>query len=86
MIYSAPMNLMNPIKQRREAKGWTQAQLARRVGVTRVAVHHWEERDSMPSAQSLLRLAEVFEVDQLDLVNEILAWQRTPRRGLARVW
>ncbi len=77
---------MYPIKQRREAKGWTRAQLAWHVGVTRAAVHHWEERDSMPSAQSLRRLAEVFEVDHLDLVNEILAWQRMPRRGLARVW
>ncbi len=76
---------MNPIKQRREAKGWTQVHLARRVGVTRVAVHYWEERGSLPNAQSLRKLAEVFEVDFLDLVNELLAWQSASRRSLAEI-
>ena len=72
---------MYPIKQRREAKGWTQAHLARRVGVTRAAVHYWEERGSLPNAESLRKLAEVFEVDELALVNELLNWQSAPRRS-----
>ena len=75
---------MNPIKQRREAEGWTLAQLAWRVEVTRAAVHHWEEGRSLPNAQSLRGLGGVFKVDHLDLVNELLAWQRTPLRPLAR--
>jgi transcriptional regulator with XRE-family HTH domain len=69
---------MNPIKQRRETKCWTQTQLAMRVGVSRAAVHYWEERGSVPNAQILRKLAEVFEVDFLDLVNELLAWQSAP--------
>ena len=77
MIYSAPMN---PIKQRREAKGWTQAQLARCLGVSRQSVHYWEERGALPSEQSLRKLAEAFEMDHLDLVNELLNGQRATRR------
>ena len=70
---------MHPIKQRRQAKGWTPSQLAKRVGVTRESIWHWE-RGTLPKAQSLRKLAEVFEVDELDLVNELLDWQRAPRR------
>ena len=75
---------MNPIKQRREAKGWTPSQLARRVGVGRQAVRSWEERGSLPNVQSLRKLAEVFRVDQLDLVNELLAWESSARRSWRR--
>ncbi len=69
---------MNPIKQRRAAKGWTPSELARRVGVTRESVWHWE-RGALPRGQSLRKLAEVFEMDQLDLVDEILTWQSAHR-------
>ena len=73
---------MHPIKQRRQAKGWAPSQLARRVGVTRESVWHWE-RGTLPKAQSLRKVAEVFEVDELDLVNELLNWnwQSAPRRS-----
>ncbi len=71
---------MHPIKQRREAKGLTQSQLAKRVGVTSESVWHWE-RGTLPKAQSLRKLAEVFEVDELDLVNELLNWQSAHRRS-----
>ena len=71
---------MHPIKQRRQAKGWTASQLARRVGVTRESIWHWE-RGTLPKAQSLHKLAEVFAVDELDLVNELLNWQSAHRRS-----
>ena len=65
------------IKKLREARGWTQAELARRLGVTRNGVNSWEQGLSMPSPACLVELAKVFSVstdyllgvESLDSVN-----------------
>ena len=71
---------MHPIRQRREAKGWTVAQLALRVRVSAQAVYQWE-KGTLPNARNLRALAEVFEMDPLDLVQEILNWQNAYGRS-----
>lgn len=50
------------IKALREAKGWTQADLARKMGVTRNGVNSWEQGLSMPSPACLVDLAKVLSV------------------------
>ncbi len=50
------------IKALRTAKGWTQAELARRLGITRNGVNSWEQGLSMPSPAFLVELAKVFSV------------------------
>lgn len=50
------------IKTLREEKGWTQAELARRLGITRNGVNSWEQGLSMPSPACLVDLAGVFRV------------------------
>lgn len=50
------------IKALREAKGWTQADLARRLGITRNGVNSWEQGLSMPSPACLVDLARVLSV------------------------
>lgn len=50
------------IKALREGKGWSQAELARRLGITRNGVNSWEQGLSMPSPASLVDLAGVFSV------------------------
>lgn len=65
------------IKELRQARGWTQADLARRLGVTRNGVNSWEQGLSMPSPASLVDLARLFSVstdyllgvEQLNTVN-----------------
>lgn len=65
------------IKELRQAHGWTQADLARRLGVTRNGVNSWEQGLSMPSPASLVDLARMFSVstdyllgvERLDTVN-----------------
>ena len=37
------------IKALREARGWSQAELSRRLGITRNGVNSWEQGLSMPS-------------------------------------
>ncbi len=48
--------------------GWTQQDLAERVGISRVAVSHLEAGMSDPSERTVALLAGVFKVDPLDLV------------------
>ena len=50
------------IKALREAKGWTQADLARKLGITRNGVNSWEHGLSMPSPACLVDLARVLSV------------------------
>ena len=65
------------IKELRTARGWTQADLARRLGITRNGVNSWEQGLSIPSPASLVELAKVFSVttdyllgvESLDTVN-----------------
>ena len=69
--------IADTIKTLRTARGWTQAELARRLNVTRNGVNSWEQGLSTPSPPLLVELAKVFSVStdyllglsQLDTVN-----------------
>ena len=50
------------IRDLRLARGWTQAELARRMGVTRNGINSWEQGLSMPSPASLVDLSKIFSV------------------------
>ena len=50
------------IKGLREARGWTQAELARRMNITRNGVNSWEQGLSTPSPACLVDLAKLFSV------------------------
>ena len=50
------------IKALREASGWTQAELARKMNMTRNGINSWEQGLSMPSPPSLVDLARLFSV------------------------
>ena len=56
------------IADHRAKLGWTQQDLADRVGISRVAVSHVESGMSDPSERTVALLAGVFKVDPLDLV------------------
>ena len=65
------------IKALREARGWTQAELAWRLSITRNGVNSWEQGLSMPSPACLVDLAKLFSVstdyllgvERLEMVN-----------------
>lgn len=55
------------IRAKREAKGLTQCQLARAMGVDQTAVSQWERGETLPRADRLPMLAKILgcTVDQL---------------------
>ena len=57
------------IRALREARGWTQAELARRLNITRNGVNSWEQGLSMPSPAWLVDLAKLFSVSTDYLVG-----------------
>jgi transcriptional regulator with XRE-family HTH domain len=58
------------IARLRESKGWSQAELARKLGITRASVHQWEN-DSSPNIRpaNLLALADLLGTDPYYLVH-----------------
>ncbi len=57
----------NRVKDRREAAGWSQGELARRLGVSRQTINAVETDKYDPSLPLALRMAKLFAVpvDQL---------------------
>lgn len=50
------------ISELRTALGWSQVQLAKRLGVAKQTVSNWENENIQPSIEMLVRLARLFNV------------------------
>ena len=61
---------MQNIRDAREAKGLTQEQFAKLVGVTQGAVAQWENGMTHPSFDKLIMIADVLEVPLDELVRK----------------
>jgi len=55
---------MNPVKRERLDRGWTQQELARRLGVKQATVAKWERQGASYRKKTRERLAKVFAVDE----------------------
>ncbi|MGL4870027.1 MAG: helix-turn-helix domain-containing protein [Aeromonas veronii] len=82
------MNVSERIKTQRLASGLTQDQIASRVGVTRVAVSHWERGEADPNGRYLNDLAKALGVSVEWLLtgdetgtNHLVAFTGTPASG-----
>ena len=56
------MILADKIIENRKKNGWSQEELAEKLGVSRQSVSKWEGAQSMPDMKKILQLAEVFDV------------------------
>ncbi len=62
---------MHPIVFHRQAKGWTQTQLADKLGVSPTAVQSWEQRRAWPRPRRIAQLAELFGMSGEDLLTKL---------------
>lgn len=69
-IKSKPGNAR--LRQERERRGWTQGELAERLGTTRINVGRWENGQTFPGPYYRQRLAELYgkNLQELDLLPE----------------
>ena len=58
---------MQTIRQLREAQGWSQVDLAYRLGVTPSAVYNWERGKHEPTVTMLRKMARLFSVSMDDI-------------------
>ena len=64
------MDIHDRIKHAREEKGWSQQQLADKVGVSRVAVTKWESGQTANlKLANLIRLCELFKIEPTELIT-----------------
>ncbi len=70
------MLLQNQLKKLRREKGWTQAQLARQVGVTRQSIIAIEKGKYKPTVELALKLARA-----LNRPVEEIFWLQEPKGG-----
>lgn len=59
----------------RRALGWSQVELAKRLGVAKQTVSNWENDNIQPSVEMLVRLAKLFRVT----TDYLLGLEDTPR-------
>ncbi len=57
------------LKTLRKNKGITQEELAARLNVVRQTISKWEKGQSVPDAEMLVKLAEIFEVQVSQLLG-----------------
>lgn len=59
--------MLNRLKERREGRGWSQGELARRLGVSRQTINAVETDKYDPSLPLALRMAKLFAVPVTEL-------------------
>lgn len=58
------------LKELRKAKGWTQSELANKIGVQREQVSAYERGKYLPTTECVLKIANLFEVSIDYLLRE----------------
>ncbi|MBD5130573.1 MAG: helix-turn-helix domain-containing protein [Ruminococcaceae bacterium] len=80
----------NNLKLFRKENGFTQEQIAEKLGVSRQAVAKWERGESVPDIENVIALADLYEVTVDSLVRNMTALpdKRTEKKhmfGITRV-
>ena len=61
--------LRRTVKKLRESKGFSQEDVAKKIGVTRQAVYKWENDKSCPDIDNLILLSEMYNVTLDELIK-----------------
>ena len=66
------------IRQLRQSRGWSQAELARRMGINKSVIGYYELGGRFPTCENLIKLGDVFAVT----VDYILKGDKTEPTGM----
>jgi ribosome-binding protein aMBF1 (putative translation factor) len=55
---------MNPVKRERLDRGWTQKDLAQRLGVKQSTIAKWERKDAVYQKRTRQKLAKIFGINE----------------------
>jgi transcriptional regulator with XRE-family HTH domain len=68
-----PMGYLDRVVQLRKKRGWTQGDLAERVGVEQPTIQRWENGKREPSFDQLFALARALDVSPASLIDPSIA-------------
>ena len=81
------MILADKIIENRKKNGWSQEELADKLGVSRQSVSKWESAQAIPDMKKILQLSEVFGVstdylmkDERNRLRNWLLWTMASKR------
>ncbi len=74
----ANYELSNRIYELRTQKGLSQKELGAILGVSNKAVSKWETGTAIPKTETLIKLAEVFEISTEELINVVSQEEQLP--------
>ena len=63
------MKISQQIKQQREQRHWSQADLAKRLNISRESISKWESNTALPSFTNVIKLGELFDLSLDDLIK-----------------
>lgn len=63
-------DILSTILEYREARGWTEYELARRSGLTQSTISTWYRTNCKPSMKSLQKICDVFGITMSQLIEE----------------
>lgn len=69
------MSLSEKLRKLRDSRNWSQQTLADMMNMDRSTVSRYETGKSLPSYQTLVRFAEIYQVDKEILVGELTEQQ-----------
>ena len=70
------MKVSKKIIELREEKGWSQKDLASRIGVHYTSIGRWEREETLPDASDLAKLAQAFGISA-----DYLLFDNAPKDG-----
>lgn len=86
------MILADKIINERKKNGWSQEELADKLGVSRQSVSKWEGAQSVPDIQKIIQMAAIFEVstdyllkDELETVEAVVVAEENTDEEVVRV-
>lgn len=75
------MKLSEKITELRKKNGWSQEELAFRLGISRQSVSKWESGAALPEMEKIVQLAELFDVSCDYLMREQLTSADLPKKS-----
>lgn len=81
LLTGGPLNLSRAIKSHRQCAEWTQQDLADRLEVSKQAVSKFEKGNLLPSLDTVIKIADAFEVDRETFVR-LLFQEMVTKAGL----
>lgn len=64
------MRVINIIKKKRIEKGWTTEQLSEKLYVSRKTIYNWEQYDTEPNINQIVKLSEVLKIGITTIIKD----------------